>query len=46
MPCTRFEANTHTQINVVALKNAVKRLRIYNIVQNHKISFLHDANQH
>ena len=43
MPYTRFETNTHTQITVVALKNAVKRLRIYNIVQNDKISFLHDA---
>jgi hypothetical protein len=42
----RFETNTHTQINVVTLKNAVKRLRIYNIVQNDKISFLHDASQH
>ena len=46
MPYARFETNIHTQITVVALKNAVKRLRIYNIVQNDKISFLHDASQH
>ena len=46
MPYQRFETNTHTQINVVALKNAVKRLRIYNILQNDKISFLHDTSQH